>query len=102
MTPEQENDLFKSIGSIEATQKAMLDTMMMIQSDIHQAVKDVNTRVDKVEAQIESVDIKVEKRLEKVETKVTNLRIKVAAAGGAGGLTVLMIAELIKLQTGGL
>ena len=91
MNQEQENELFKSIGSIEATQKAMLDAMLDLKTDIHKSVKDVNTRVDKTES-----------RLDTVENKVTNLRIKVAAAGGAGGLTVLMIAELIKLKTGGL
>ena len=91
MNQEQENELFKSIGSIEATQKAMLDAMLDLKMDIHKSVKDVNTRVDKTES-----------RLDTVENKVTNLRIKVAAAGGAGGLTVLMIAELIKLKTGGL
>ena len=91
MNQEQENELFKSIGSIEATQKAMLDAMLDLKTDIHKSVKDVNTRVDKTE-----------KRLDNVENKVTNLRIKVAAAGGAGGLTVLMIAELIKLKAGGL
>ena len=91
MNQEQENELFKSIGSIEATQKAMLDAMLDLKTDIHKSIKDVNTRVDKTES-----------RLDTVENKVTNLRIKVAAAGGAGGLTVLMIAELIKLKTGGL
>jgi len=82
MTPEQENELFKSIGSIQATQEATLDKLSSIQSDIH-------SRLDKTET-----------RLDKVETKVTNIRIKVAAAGGAGGLAVLLVAELLKLKAG--
>jgi len=85
MNTEQENQLFKSLGSIESTQEAILKSMHEMKADIQKSITTVNGRVDKVE-----------NRIEKVETKVTNMRIKVAAGGGAGGLAVLMLAELLK------
>lgn len=112
MDSNQENELFKALGSIQATQTALLDKVSEIKIDIHQSIEEVNKRVDKAEANTKAVakkasdDLvshveKTDQRFEKVETKVTNLRLKVAGAGGAGGLAVLIIAELIKLKAGG-
>ncbi|MBQ4864414.1 hypothetical protein J8L98_22230 [Pseudoalteromonas sp. MMG013] len=81
MTPEQENQLFQSIGQIQATQTAILKEVTDIKTDL-------TKRVDGLEA-----------RVEKVETHVTNNRIKIAGFGGGAGLLVAMAVELLK--TGG-
>ena len=78
MTPEQENQLFQSIGQIQATQTAILKEVTTIKDDL-------TKRVDGLEA-----------RVEKVETHVTNNRIKIAGFGGGGGLIVAMAVELLK------
>lgn len=78
MTPEQENQLFQSIGQIQASQTAILNQISSLKTDI-------NKRVDKLED-----------RVTKVETHVTNNRIKMAGIGGAAGLTVALITELLK------
>ncbi|SFC04561.1 hypothetical protein [Pseudoalteromonas denitrificans] len=100
MNTEQENQLFKSLGSIESTQEAILKSIVDIKTDIHKSLETVNSRIDKVEMRVKDVETKTDARLEKVETKVTNTRIKLAASGGAGGLLVLLLAELLK--TGGI
>ncbi|NRA61202.1 MAG: hypothetical protein HRU25_09920 [Psychrobium sp.] len=85
MTPEQENELFKSIGSIDATQKLMLEALAAMKDDIDKSVVVVHARVDKTNS-----------RIDKIDDKLTNLRVKQAAFGGAAGLFVTLIAELLK------
>ena len=85
MTPEQENEVFKSIGSIDATQKLMLEALAAMKDDIDKSVVVVHTRVDKTNT-----------RIDKIEDKLTNLRVKQAAFGVAAGLFVALIAELLK------
>ncbi|MEC8325874.1 MAG: hypothetical protein VX100_07240 [Pseudomonadota bacterium] len=78
MNQEQENQLFKSIGSIEATQQAIL-----------KEVTDLRAHVD------DRID-KVEKRVDKVEEQVTNNRVKLAGYAGGGSLLMLLAVEAIK------
>ncbi|MBQ4840152.1 hypothetical protein [Pseudoalteromonas luteoviolacea] len=82
MTPEQENQLFQSIGHIQATQAAILKEVTDIKTDL-------TKRVDSIEV-----------RVEKVEEKVTHNRIKIATLGGGAGLIVAMAAEVLKLGGG--
>ncbi|KZN69427.1 hypothetical protein [Pseudoalteromonas luteoviolacea] len=82
MTPEQENQLFQSIGQIQATQTSILNEVRQIKTDL-------NARVDKLET-----------RVEKIEDKVTHNRIKIASMGGGAGLVVAMAAEALKLGGG--
>ncbi|OCQ21956.1 hypothetical protein A7985_09100 [Pseudoalteromonas luteoviolacea] len=82
MTPEQENQLFQSIGQIQATQTSILNEVRQIKTDL-------NARVDKLET-----------RVEKIEDKVTHNRIKIASMGGGAGLVVAIAAEVLKLGGG--
>ncbi|KZN30045.1 hypothetical protein L1286_00545 [Pseudoalteromonas sp. SMS1] len=82
MTPEQENQLFQSIGQIQATQTSILNEVRQIKTDL-------NARVDKLET-----------RVEKIEDKVTHNRIKIASMGGGAGLVVAIAAEALKLGGG--
>ena len=79
MTPEQENQLFKSIGQIEATQIAILEKMKDMDAN-------TNKRVDGIE-----------KRVDKLESQVTNNRVKIATIGGSASLAVAVAVELLKL-----
>ncbi|AZZ98283.1 hypothetical protein [Pseudoalteromonas sp. R3] len=83
MTPEQEHQLFRSIGEIQGTQTAILQQLTDIKSDL-------NKRVDGIE-----------QRVTTVEEKVTNTRIKVGTISGVTALAVAIAAELLKLKTGG-
>ncbi|AXQ97978.1 hypothetical protein [Pseudoalteromonas piscicida] len=83
MTPEQENQLFQSIGQIQATQTAILKEVTDIKADLTKRVDGLETRV------------------EKVEGHVTNNRVKIAGLGGGAGLAVAIAVELLKLKTGG-
>jgi len=82
MTPEQENQLFKSIGQIEATQASILNEVRQIKTD-------VNARVDKLEV-----------RVEKAEKQLTNTRLKIAGASGLTGVAAAITSELMKLGGG--
>jgi uncharacterized FlaG/YvyC family protein len=94
MTPEQENQLFQSIGQIQATQDSILEGLSQIRDD-------VNKRLDKVEERVDQLDEKYNERMIKVEEKVTNLRLKVAGYGGAAGFTVYLVSELLRSKMGG-
>ncbi|MBQ4879669.1 hypothetical protein J8M21_20840 [Pseudoalteromonas luteoviolacea] len=82
MTPEQENQLFQSIGQIQATQTAILKEVTDIKTDL-------TKRVDRLEG-----------RVEEVEDQVTNNRVKIASIGGGAGLVVAIAAEVLKLGGG--
>lgn len=94
MTPEQENQLFQSIGNIQATQDSILKTL-------HQIKDDMNKRVDKLEQRVEFIDEKYDQRMNSVEDKVTNIRLKIAGYGGAAGFTVYLVSELLRSKMGG-
>ncbi|MBQ4814236.1 hypothetical protein J8M20_22910 [Pseudoalteromonas luteoviolacea] len=79
MTPEQENQLFQSIGQIQATQTSILNEVRQIKTDL-------NARVDKLET-----------RVEKVEGQLTNTRLKIAGASGLTGVAAAITSELMKL-----
>ncbi|ALU41911.1 hypothetical protein [Pseudoalteromonas rubra] len=83
MTPEQEHQLFRSIGEIQGTQTAILQQLTDIKADL-------NKRVDSIE-----------KRLTTVEDNVTNTRVKVAKTSGLTALAVAIAVELVKLKAGG-
>ncbi|ATG58198.1 MULTISPECIES: hypothetical protein [Pseudoalteromonas] len=107
MTPEQENLLFESIGSIKASQEAILNSVAEIKADIHQSIEKSEARQkvvtdalkvelkDSEKRQIAAIN-KHDDRLTKVEEKLTNQRVKVAAMGGTAGLAVSLIAYAVK------
>lgn len=107
MTPEQENQLFQAIGSIQASQEAILTNISEIKQDIHQSIEKSEARQKQVtdglrldiekseKRQITAIN-KQDERLSKVEEKLTNQRIKVAAMGGSAGLFVSLLAYAIK------
>lgn len=107
MTPEQENLLFESIGSIKASQKAILDSVAEIKADIHHSIEKSEARqkvvTDGLKADLKESELrqiaafnKLDDRLNKVEEKLTNQRIKITAMGGSAGLAVSMIAYAVK------
>lgn len=107
MTPEQENLLFESIGSIKASQEAILNSVAEIKADIHHSIEKSEARqkvvTDALKADLKDSELrqiaainKHDERLNKVEEKLTNQRIKVATMGGAAGLTVSLIAYAVK------
>jgi hypothetical protein len=107
MTPEQENLLFESIGSIKASQEAILTSVAEIKADIHHSIEKSEAR-QKVVTDALKTDIKEsekrqvtainkhDERLKSVEEKLTNQRLKVAAMGGSAGLAVTLIAYAVK------
>ncbi|MEC4091899.1 hypothetical protein [Pseudoalteromonas rubra] len=82
MTPEQELELFKSIGQIQATQTSILKEVTDIKADLTKRLE------------------KVEDRIGKVEGQVTNNRVKLATASGLTGIAAALTAELLKLGGG--
>ncbi|TVU86066.1 hypothetical protein FQP85_03045 [Pseudoalteromonas neustonica] len=107
MTPEQENLLFESIGSIKASQEAILNSVAEIKADIHHSIEKSEARqkvvTDALKEDLKASELrqiaainKHDDRLTKVEEKLTNQRIKVATMGGAAGLTVSLIAYAVK------
>ena len=113
MTPEQENQLFQSIGQIQASQTAILNDLKDIKADIHQSIEKSEARQKEItdglrleikasEKRQTSAVEKQELRLAKVEEKLTNQRIKVAAMGGTAGLAVSLVAFTELIKNGGL
>ena len=112
MDTKQQNELFKALGSIQSTQDSILKEISNLKTDMTESIKAVSERIDKTELLVKEGNARLEKkqdayqekndvRVKEVETKVNNLRIKIAGYGGGAGLLVLMIAEAIKMQTGG-
>lgn len=112
MDHQQENQLFEALGSIKATQESILKEVSQVRAELSDSISSVNARVDKLENTVKesaassetrllAYEKKNDDRVQAVEEKLTNLRLKVAGYGGAGGLFVLLIAELAKLKGGG-
>lgn len=78
MTPEQENQLFRSMGSIEAK----LDRLG---NEIDRRFGEINNRVSATES-----------AQQHHANELSNLKVKVAVYGGAAGVITMLVAELVK------
>jgi heme O synthase-like polyprenyltransferase len=103
MTPEQELKLFHSVGSIEATQKAILEALRSQQIAIRESAATVNDRLDRLEGDIDRRFVETHNRVSAAEllqqnqaTELSNLKVKVAVYGGAAGVVTMLVAEIIK------
>jgi hypothetical protein len=80
--PDSNNDLYKMLGAIEATQKLILEQVKEMKTVMRDDLKATNIRVDKL------------------EVITTNLRIKLAAAGTLGSFITIVFTELFKRSGG--
>ncbi len=103
MTPEQENKIFHSVGSIEATQKALMEAFRDLQVTIRESSATVNERLDRMESDIDRRFVETNNRVSAAElsqqnhaNELSNLKVKVATYGGAAGLITILVAELVK------
>jgi len=103
MTPEQEHKLFHSVGSIEATQQAILEALRAQQTAIRESAATVNERLDRLENDIDRRFVEINNRVSAAElsqqnqaNELSNLKVKMAAYGGAAGLITMLVAELVK------
>jgi DNA repair exonuclease SbcCD ATPase subunit len=103
MTPEQEHKLFHSVGSIEATQQAILEALRSQQVAIRESAATVNDRLDRLENDIDRRFVEINNRVSATESaqqhhanELSNLKVKVAVYGGAAGVITMLVAELVK------
>jgi DNA repair exonuclease SbcCD ATPase subunit len=103
MTPEQEHKLFHSVGSIEATQQAILEALRAQQTAIRESAATVNERLDRLENDIDRRFVDMHNRLSAAEllqqnqaNELSSLKVKMAGYGGAAGLLTMLVAELVK------
>lgn len=96
MTPEQENQLFHSIGRIQASQDAILESLHALKVDIH-------ARIDKTDANINALEERIDNRITRMDDRITTLeekhalsRVKIGALGGSCGLAVAIVVEMLK------
>jgi hypothetical protein len=78
MNQEQENELFKDLGDIKATQRAILERLTNYKADATKQTDALDTRILTL------------------ENKLTNMQIKLAGAGSVGGVIAIVIGELLK------
>lgn len=103
MTPAQENQLFHTLGSIEAQQKAMIEGLARNQQAIRESAESVNNRLDRMERDLDRRFDEVNTRIEVNEEatkqqaqELANVKVKMAGYGGAAGLVTILVAELVK------
>jgi hypothetical protein len=103
MTPEQENQLFRSMGSIEAKQETILVTLETHQQVNREASAALNSRLDRLGNEIDRRFVEINDRVSATESaqqhhanELSNLKVKVAVYGGAAGVMTMLVAELVK------